>query len=220
MVIAVNGYVNISGIVEGHFPPGAYNYPAAISVVEHLADANAAAYDAIHRARPPRARRLRPQHDRLHARQPQLGAGRGGDRARQLPVQPPLPRRRDQGLSRPERRRGGRTERAQPEPGGKADFVGVNYYFRGRVTGLGGPLTPTIPILDFLPATSYRSSINPSASPCPTTCSDFGNEIYPDGFRQVLDIAGDYGRPVYVTENGISDADDNQRPGFLNKTTG
>ena len=33
---------------NGNFPPGAYNYPAAIAVVQNLADANAAAYTAVH----------------------------------------------------------------------------------------------------------------------------------------------------------------------------
>jgi beta-glucosidase/6-phospho-beta-glucosidase/beta-galactosidase len=31
----------------------------------------------------------------------------------------------------------------------------------------------------------------------------------------VLAEAGSYGLPVYITENGIADADDDQRPGYL-----
>ena len=96
----------------------------------------------------------------------------------------------------------------------KADFVGLNYYFRGRIAAL-GTLTPRIPLLDFLPATQYESAINPSAPPCPTTCTEFGWEIYPEGLRQVLEIAGDYRLPVIVTENGISDSDDDQRAAYL-----
>ena len=95
----------------------------------------------------------------------------------------------------------------------KADFVGLNYYFRGRIAAL-GQLTPRIPLLDFLPSTQYQSAINPSAPPCPTTCTEFGWEIYPEGLRQVLEIAGDYRLPVIVTENGISDSDDDQRAGL------
>ena len=85
----------------------------------------------------------------------------------------------------------------------RADFVGLNYYFRGRIAAL-ATLTPRIPLLDFLPSTQYESAINPSAPPCPTTCTEFGWEIYPEGLRQVLEIAGDYRLPVIVTENGIS----------------
>jgi beta-glucosidase/6-phospho-beta-glucosidase/beta-galactosidase len=97
----------------------------------------------------------------------------------------------------------------------KADFIGVNYYFRGRVRSAGAPLTPRIPILDFIPQTSYASPADPSAPPCPTTCSELGAEIYPQGLRQVLDTAAGYGLPLYVTENGIADGDDSQRPAYL-----
>ncbi len=96
-----------------------------------------------------------------------------------------------------------------------ADFVGLNYYFRGRVSGLPGPISTQVPLLDFLPSTSYASPSNPTGAPCPTTCTEFGWEIYPEGFRQVLGIAGSYGLPVIVTENGISDSDDDQRAGYL-----
>ena len=49
------------------------------------------------------------------------------------------------------------------------------------------------------------------APPCPTTCTDFGWEIYPEGFCRVLRIAGGYGTPIYVTENGLADAHDDLR---------
>jgi beta-galactosidase len=98
---------------------------------------------------------------------------------------------------------------------GRSDFIGVNYYFRSRVTGLGAPVTKTVPLFDFLPAQSYRTPEDPSAPPCPTTCTDFGAEIYPAGFRTVLREAGAYRLPVYVTENGLADADDKQRADYL-----
>jgi beta-glucosidase/6-phospho-beta-glucosidase/beta-galactosidase len=111
----------------------------------------------------------------------------------------------------------GRIERRERRPDlrGRADFLGVNYYFRSRVTGLGAPASSTVSLFDFLPRNSYRRPQEPSAPPCPTTCTDFGSEIYPQGFRRVLATAGSYGLPVYVTENGLADADDDQRPAFL-----
>ena len=101
-----------------------------------------------------------------------------------------------------------------PDLAGKADFVGVNYYLRAKTTGLGFSLSTTLPI-NFLPTISYRSPLNPSAPPCPAECTDIGWEIYPDGLRQELELAGSYGLPVYITENGIADADDDQRPSYL-----
>jgi beta-glucosidase/6-phospho-beta-glucosidase/beta-galactosidase len=101
-----------------------------------------------------------------------------------------------------------------PELAGKADFIGVNYYLRGRVAGLGSSISSVLPI-NFVPTTAYRSPLDPAAPPCPTECTDIGWEIYPQGLRDVLELAGTYGLPVYITENGIADANDDQRPSFL-----
>jgi beta-glucosidase len=84
------------------------------------------------------------------------------------------------------------------------DFVGVNYYTRQRVSlrwplgNLSGLLQPT-----------------PGAE-----CSDSGRkgtygEIYPAGMYQVLQRAARLGKPIYITENGLPDDDDDQRPRFL-----
>ena len=48
-----------------------------------------------------------------------------------------------------------------------------------------------------------------------TPVTDMGWAIYPEGFGAVLEELRQYGLPVVVTENGIADADDNQRPRFL-----
>jgi beta-glucosidase/6-phospho-beta-glucosidase/beta-galactosidase len=98
---------------------------------------------------------------------------------------------------------------------GRADFIGVNYYFRSRVTELPGPASSTVALFDFLPTNTYRYPLNPAGPPCPTVCTDFGAEVYPQGFRGVLRTAGSYGLPVYVTENGLADADDDMRSEYL-----
>jgi len=84
------------------------------------------------------------------------------------------------------------------------DFVGVNYYNRERVTlrpqdkGWMGLLQPT-----------------PGAE-----ISDLGRngtygEVYPQGIYRVLNRAAKLGKPIYITENGLPDAKDDQRPRFL-----
>ena len=45
--------------------------------------------------------------------------------------------------------------------------------------------------------------------------TDFGWEIYPTGLYDVLRRVGRYGKPVVITENGIADADDDQRPAYI-----
>ena len=215
MVVAVNGYVNIPGVAEGNFPPGAFNYPAAITVIENEADANAKAYDAVHHRDP--GSKVGFVHNMIAftPANPASPLDRQGSNHAwylfdRLFPDAALKGYRDDNAD-------GQIEAGERDPrrAGKADFIGVNYYFRGRVAGTGVSITPTIPILDFIPSTGYQSAINPTGPPCPTTCSDFGNEIYPEGFRQVLRGASSYGRPVVVTENGISDADDDRRPGYL-----
>jgi beta-glucosidase len=84
------------------------------------------------------------------------------------------------------------------------DFWGVNYYGRQRVNlhrpgkGLKGILQPT-----------------PGAE-----VSDYGHrgtygEVYPAGMYRVLKRVAGLGKPIYITENGLPDADDDQRPRFL-----
>src|SRR3954469_3216119 len=207
MVMATYGYVNVPGAFAGWFPPGAFDFGAAIAVVRRLEEANTAAYDALHRG---------DRHARVGLVQnmvaftpadPASAADAAATRHADYlfnelflnaAVRGDVDLDADGVIQGGERRRHGR----------KADFIGVNYYFRGRVSALGSPLTPAIPVLDFLPATDYRSALHPDRAPCPTTCSEFGNELYPDGLTQVLATAGRYGVPIYVTETGIADADD------------
>ncbi len=40
-------------------------------------------------------------------------------------------------------------------------------------------------------------------------------EMYPDGMERALKRLSRLGLPIYVTENGIPDADDDQRPRYL-----
>ena len=202
--------------VRGYFPPGAYSFTAAIRVVTNLVRANAVAYDAIHAL--DRKARVGPgaQHDRLHPLRPRLGGRPARRRPRRLPVQPPLPERGREGPRGPRRGWPGDARRsAIPSAAGKADYIGVNYYFRSRVIALGGSLSQRIKLLDFLPRNSYRSALDPMAPLCPTACTDFGWEVYPEGFRRSLKTAGSYGLPVYVTENGLADADDHMRADYL-----
>ena len=76
------------------------------------------------------------------------------------------------------------------------DWIGVNYYSRTLV-GWHWPLAG-VPV-----------AIGPGER------TDFGWEIYPSGLYDVLRRVGRYGLPVMITENGIADADDDQRPDYI-----
>lgn len=80
------------------------------------------------------------------------------------------------------------------------DFIGLNYYSRDLVK--------------FDPrqfSTLFgRNSPSPDAE-----LSLFGWEIYPEGIYRLCKRLSVYGRPIFITENGLPDEDDSQRPRFL-----
>jgi beta-glucosidase/6-phospho-beta-glucosidase/beta-galactosidase len=87
---------------------------------------------------------------------------------------------------------------------GRADFIGVNYYSDTLVSAHRGIV---LPIID---AAVYERDM-PTGRPK----TDFGWDIYPEGFGAVLDETAQYGLPMLVTENGIADAADANRARFL-----
>jgi beta-glucosidase/6-phospho-beta-glucosidase/beta-galactosidase len=88
----------------------------------------------------------------------------------------------------------------------KADFIGVQYYGSQPMQGFGVAPIPGFPWLQGLPGRCE------AASP---TCSDFNQPTDPGGFREVLEVAASYGKPIWVTENGIADAGDSKRPSYI-----
>ena len=223
VVVGASGYVNLAGFFGAFFPPGAYSFTALLAVLANEFEGQAAAYDALKAA-------------------DAVDADEDGDNAtvgvvhNMVAFQPDSPNNAQDvlaashanylfnslllntvilGQADPNADGVSDITEFRPDLVGKADFVGVNYYFRGKTTGLGAPITPTLPLLDFLPVTAYHTPQNPTAPKCPTICTEFGWEIYPPGLRQVLEIAGSYGVPVYITENGLADSDDDQRKFYL-----
>jgi beta-glucosidase len=84
---------------------------------------------------------------------------------------------------------------------GTQDFFGINYYSRDLVR-----------FSLQHPAELFLSRRVPEGAPV----SDLGWEIYPAGLgRLVRQWAARSGVPVYITENGIADADDTRRPAFI-----
>jgi beta-glucosidase len=81
---------------------------------------------------------------------------------------------------------------------GSADYFGINYYRRNLVR-----FTPSAPGL----VTLLQG---------PGPLSDSGVEVYPEGLLRLLRRVWDrYGLPIYITENGVSDASGRLRPGYL-----
>lgn len=93
-----------------------------------------------------------------------------------------------------------------PDMVGKADFLGVQYYGSQPMVGFGVAPLPGFPFLRGFP---IRCSAEEP------TCSDFNQPTDPGGFREVLEVAASYGKPLWVTENGIADDDDSKRPSYI-----
>jgi beta-glucosidase/6-phospho-beta-glucosidase/beta-galactosidase len=78
----------------------------------------------------------------------------------------------------------------------RLDFVGINYYTRVTVKGLGNSVNSSYQKLTFLPVSLW--------------------EDYPEGIYEMVKVATSYGVPVYITENGANDPNgDETGPKFL-----
>ena len=80
---------------------------------------------------------------------------------------------------------------------GELDFVGLNYYTRSGIkAGFSNP----------------RSWFNRNED---KVVSDVGWEVHPDSLYHSLKGVSKFGKPIYVTENGIADAKDAKRAEFI-----
>ena len=87
---------------------------------------------------------------------------------------------------------------------GSMDFVGVNYYTRDLVR-----FTPN-PIKLF-----GEEHFRPDGEFSDSGVRGVYSELVPEGLYQVIRGLEEYGVPVYITENGLPDRDDDQRPAWL-----
>ncbi|MGP4053850.1 family 1 glycosylhydrolase [Mycobacterium sp. 4D054] len=98
------------------------------------------------------------------------------------------------------------SDEIHPDMAGKVDFLGVQYYGSQPMAGFGVAPLPGFPFLRGFP---IRCSAQEA------TCSDFNQPTDPGGFREVLELAASYGKPLWVTENGIADEKDTKRPSYI-----
>lgn len=86
------------------------------------------------------------------------------------------------------------------------DFWGVNYYSRQRVSlcRRNGDVLGVV-----------RLQPTPGAEVSDSGRNGTYGEIYPVGMYHALKRMAPFGKPIYVTENGLPDDDDDQRPRFL-----
>jgi beta-glucosidase/6-phospho-beta-glucosidase/beta-galactosidase len=91
---------------------------------------------------------------------------------------------------------------ADPALKGRADYIGVNYYGFSIVRGYPGfPLVDGVALSD---TADHGLAKN-----------DLGWDICPRGLGEALDLVAPYKLPIVITENGLADATDANRPRFV-----
>lgn len=84
-------------------------------------------------------------------------------------------------------------------PGPFCDFIGVNFYSRDMVKFTWNPTKA------FMDLRVHEAGER----------NDLGWEVYPHGLYRIIQSLGRFDLPIWVTENGVADADDDQRPGYI-----
>lgn len=82
---------------------------------------------------------------------------------------------------------------------GAHDFIGINYYFHYRIKYL-----PTKASQFFYEVHTENREV-----------SDLGWELNPEGIFEAIASMSRYKKPIYITENGVANADDGKRPRLL-----
>ncbi len=192
--------------INGAWPPGKKDFALAMRVGENMLRAHVAAYRAIHAAQP-------------HAR---VGIAHSI-----TPLKPANPRSAlNRALANLQYRiynwrllgalEDGKLRtlffptRSIPEAKGAHDFIGVNYYFSRRMA-----VDWKMPMQLFgrqLPA-------QPWGVPYEDEISQWvgKGDINPDGFAETVLRCTRFGKPIYITENGIGGPSDDLRPHYLVK---
>jgi len=223
MVVPEAGYMT----GQSGFPPGVTDFKALRRTAVHMAVAHARAYDAIKRWDKVKADEDSPSPadvGLIHNVIPVIPL----DKERKLDVKAAefLDRLHNQFFLQAvsegwlDRNFNGVRDKGEvrSDMRGQLDWLGVNYYTRHVVKGRRSILarlilkTPSIPEL----ASGYGFSCKPnSMSTDGKPTSDFGWEVYPEGLLKALRAVVGYGKLLYLTENGIADAEDRLRPAYI-----
>lgn len=193
-----------SGYINGNWPPGKKNMRLAMRVGQNMIRGHAAAYRAIHHAQPNARVGMAHNIHSLYPQNPKSWANRTlvAFQDRTLNYLIPL------ALMDGKLRLPMGVASQVPEAVGTQDFIAMHYYFSIRIA-----LDWSRPSLLFareLPPRPWGVSFENDLQDW------FGyGDLDPNGFAEALKWLTRFGRPIYVTENGICDPTDEIRPRYL-----
>lgn len=192
MAVVVPGY--LLPTADRTNPPGITRPAAAIDVAFAIIDAHAAMYDAIHAEDPEAMVGLVPNLATPEPEDPasaldQAGALHFDHVYNRVFLDALVDGALDRDLD-------GVAETVRPDLAGRMDYIGINYYTKVTVRGLGTSIVAGYPWVDFLPVGSLWQE-------------------HPEGLGDVTRLAGGYGLPVIITENGTSNHDTDAGQRFL-----
>ena len=186
----------VAGYLEGVWPPGKKDLRLIPQVIRHLVMAHAAAYHAIHEIRPDSLVGLAHNYRGFHPANPRNPLDRWIANFKAHAFNDVFPRAVTDGRIRFPTWRG-----RVPQAAGTQDFFGLNYYTVETSAFKLRQLTDRWDYTDF----PEGADLSPSGF--------IANE--PEGMWEALRWAHEYKLPIYVTENGIEDAEDQIRPRYL-----
>ena len=191
----------IMGYLAGIFPPGRQgDQRRAVAVQASMARAHAAAYAAIHRAQPDARVGWAQNYNIFAPANPRSPLDRLVAGIQDAAFNDFFPRTiRSGSAAWPFRLASGSLAGVR----GTCDYVGVNLYYRDLVS-----FDPRHAIEAF-----GRRETQPGAPQgTDTTGAPAYSEVYPKAIALVARRVARMGKPVYVTENGVTDPDDRLRP--------
>jgi beta-glucosidase len=189
-----NVYV-YGGYLGGGFPPGKNDLKTAFQVLANMLRGHAAAYHTIHALQTNALVGVAPNYRSMAPARSFFALDRLVARQLSASYNDAFPRAMLDGQLR-------FAFRSQniPEAVGTQDFIGVNYYTRDLVEFV---LNPGVLF--------SRRYFPPKAELSET---GFLANV-PQGFFEALRWASQFGKPIFVTENGVDDSSDSLRPRYL-----
>ena len=193
----------LGGYVSGDWPPGKTSIPSYLRVLKNMIAAHILAYGEIHRIRqeklfPGKTRVGVANHIRIFDPEDNPGARTAATLMDHMFHQLAVTGMVEGKMLFP---LGVGTRPKGVMPGFYMDFFGLNYYTRDIVA-----------YAPFSLATMFgRQKSDPALAK-----NDLGWDIYPEGLYRICKAYySRYQVPIYITENGICDAEDNQRPRYI-----